>query len=327
MIHYGIIGAGKIGLKRASCLRAGQLIGVHDSDRAQAEALVKATGHGRVIPDATALIRDPAISAIIVATRHDSLAAHTQEAVEAGKHVLVEKPAARDAKELQPVIAAAREAGVVVRVGYNHRFHSAILQARSILDSGALGALMMVRARYGHGGRVGYESEWRAQREISGGGELIDQGVHLIDLARIILGEFPEVRGSLARLFWDMPVEDNAFLELKTTAGRVAWLHASCSEWKNLFSLEIYGHHGKLQIDGLGGSYGPERLTHFKMKPEMGPPETEIFDFPDPDVSWARELAAFENDIVSGNQTGASLQDALAVLRITDCVYAENPLK
>ena len=134
-----------------------------------------------------------------------------------------------------------------------------------------LGPLLFVRARYGHGGRLGYASEWRAQPQRSGGGELIDQGVHLIDLARWFFGEFVEVDGFAHTYFWDMPVEDNGFMLLKTASQQVAFLHVSCTEWKNTFSWELYGRDGKLQVDGLGGSYGVERLTWYKDAARDGP--------------------------------------------------------
>ena len=130
------------------------------------------------------------------------------------------------------------------------------------------------------GCRVGYDKEWRAQPELSGGGELIDQGVHLIDLARWFLGDFTDVQGHAHTYYWDMPVDDNGFLLLKTTSKQVAFLHASCTEWKNLFSFEIYGQTGKIDINGLGGSYGVERISYYKMSPTMGPPETFMVGIP-----------------------------------------------
>src|SRR5262249_14743006 len=177
----------------------------------------------------------------------------------------VEKPAARNAAELAPVIEAARKTGKVVKVGFNHRFHPAFKSARKLVDDGAVGPLTHVRARYGHGGRLGYDREWRADPAIAGGGELLGQGVHPIDLTRWFLGDVSEVRGEVATFFWDMPVEDNGFLCLKHAPGRIAWLHASCTEWKNLFCFEVFGKTGKLQIDGLGGSYGVERLSYYRM--------------------------------------------------------------
>ena len=131
--------------------------------------------------------------------------------------------------------------------------------------------------------------EWRANKNISGGGELIDQGSHLVDLARWFLGEFPFVDGTIHNYFWNMDVEDNCFISLCTKDHQRAWLRASWTEWKNLFSFEIFGQHGKLQIDGLGGSYGLERLTHYNMLPDMGPPETTVWEYPFPDNSWSRK--------------------------------------
>ena len=130
------------------------------------------------------------VDAVVVATTHDVLSPVALAAVDAGKHVLVEKPAARCARELEPVAAAAARTGAICKVGFNHRFHFAFRKAREIVDSGSLGPLFYVRGRYGHGGRLGYEKEWRMNPAISGGGELIDQGMHLIDLSRWFLGRF-----------------------------------------------------------------------------------------------------------------------------------------
>ena len=132
-----------------------------------------------------------------------------------------------------------------VRVGFNHRYHPALLKAKELVNAGELGELMFVRGRYGHGGRIGYDREWRANPELSGGGELIDQGVHMIDLSRWFLGDFSEIQGYAHTYFWDMPVDDNGFMILRTAKNQTAFLHVSCTEWKNLFSLEIYGRNAK----------------------------------------------------------------------------------
>ena len=218
----------------------------------------------------------------------------------------------------------AEQQRVVVHVGFNHRYHRAFRRARQIVESGALGPLMFLRARYGHGGRVGYDKEWRAQPQLSGGGELIDQGVHLIDLARWFLGDFTDVEGYAHTYFWDMPVDDNAFLLLKTAQKQVAFLHASCTEWKNTFSFELYGRSGKLHIDGLGGSYGVERLACYKMLPEMGPPETTMWEYPMADDSWEVEMAEFLEDIELGRKPAAGLADAVAALDIVDAIYRRS---
>jgi predicted dehydrogenase len=263
------------------------------------------------------------VDAVVVATTNDALAPVTLAAVRAGKHVLVEKPAARTAAELAPVLDAARRAGVVVKVGFNKRFHPAFRKARELTDGGALGPLYYVRGRYGHGGRPGYDREWRADPQVAGGGELLDQGVHLIDLARWFLGDFVEVYGRLATYFWEMPVEDNGFLALRTERGQQAWLHASCTEWKNLFCFEVFGRDGKLQIDGLGGSYGVERLSFYRMLPQMGPPETTIWEYPGEDPSWRQEFAHFVECALHGRSPSGSLEDARAALEVVGQVYRQ----
>ena len=210
-----------------------------------------------------------------------------------------------------------------MRVGFNHRYHKAFRKAREIFKSGVLGDLMFVRGRYGHGGRLGYDKEWRAIPELSGGGEAIDQGIHLIDLSRWFLGDFKSVQGYAGTFFWEMPVDDNAFFLLRTANGQVAFLHATWTEWKNLFSFEIYGRHGKLEISGLGGSYGIERLAHYQMLPQMGPPDTVIYEYPMADDSWERETAEFLEDIQLDRRPDPDLQDAIAALRIVETIYME----
>lgn len=321
MTGVAIVGAGLIGRKRAEALGAARLVAVADALPERAEALARISLGAKPYTDWREAVAAPGVDIVIVSTLHDSLAEITGAAIAAGRHVLVEKPGARRAAELEPLIALASARGVKVRVGFNHRYHRALRKARALVDDGALGPLMFVRARYGHGGRVGYDREWRADPARSGGGELIDQGPHLIDLARWFLGDFPDVQGSAHTFFWDMPVDDNAFLLLKTAEARVAFLHASCTEWKNTFSFEIYGRNGKIDISGLGGSYGPERITFFRMLPEMGPPETTAWEYPMADDSWGFEFAEFLDDIRLDRQPAAGLNDAVAALRIIQTIY------
>ena len=159
----------------------------------------------------------------------------------------------------------------------------------------------------------------------SGGGELIDQGVHLIDLAGWFLGSFTSIHGIVATTyFWDMPVDDNAFMTLQDAGGQTAFLHVSCTEWKNLFSFEIYGRDGKLAIDGLGGSYGVERMPFYRMLPEMGPPETTIFEYPGGDRSWSLEFTEFLDDIHLARDPSAGLGAARAALVVAEEVYAQS---
>jgi predicted dehydrogenase len=323
-MNVAIVGCGLIGRKRAKALGQARLVVCADSDLARAADLASTVPDCLATADWREAVIRPDVSLVIVATPHRSLAEITGAAVAAGKHVLAEKPAARHVSELRALISLAERNNVLVHVGFNHRYHRAFRQARQIVDAGALGPLMFLRARYGHGGRVGYDKEWRADPSVSGGGELIDQGVHLIDLARWFLGDIAEVDGSAHTFFWDMPVDDNAFLLLKTAQKQVAFLHASCTEWKNMFSFEIYGREGKLQVDGLGGSYGAERLTYYKMLPGMGPPETTSWEYPMGDNSWDVEMAEFLEDIRLGRPPACGLADAAAALDVVDNIYRRS---
>lgn len=345
ILGVGIVGCGLIGTKRAQALAAlsqqYKLIACFDIDPARASRFAQAhsesvsasvsgsvsasvTTSVIVAPSIDTLLHHPEIQVVVIATLHDSLAELTLKAVKAGKHVLVEKPAARNVDELSPVIEAVAKTNLKVHVGFNHRYHRSLRKAKEIVDSGELGDLMFIRARYGHGGRLGYEREWRADPRLSGGGELIDQGPHLIDLSRWFLGEFKEIQGFAHTYFWDTVVDDNGFMILKTAKEQVAFLHASCTEWKNLFSMEIYGKVGKLDLSGLGGSYGVEKITHFKMLPQMGPPETTSWEYPRADDSWAVELLEFYSDIVLDRNPESGLGCALAALRVVETIYKES---
>jgi predicted dehydrogenase len=318
----GIIGCGSIGEKRAKALGRGRLVACADLNEDRAKNL--ASGGAKVFSDWQRLLEVPEVEIVVIATLPVSQAEIALAAIECGKHVLVEKPAARNSAELEPVIAAAARRGAKVHVGFNHRYHRAFRKARELFQAGALGELMFIRGRYGHGGRIGYDKEWRADPELAGGGELLDQGSHLIDLSRWFLGEFEEVRGFAHTYYWDMPVDDNGFMLLKTKKQQVALLHASCTEWKNLFSMEIYGRNAKLEISGLGGSYGVERLTYYKMLPEMGPPETTSWEYPMADDSWAVEMDEVYEDVSTNRHPAAGLKDAYEALRVIEKIYRDS---
>jgi predicted dehydrogenase len=321
-MHFAVVGCGVVGRKRAAAIsRLGHrviLVVDHNMDRA-----VEAGGMfgSRAATDFKVAAEAADVDAVVVATPHGSHSEIARACLCAGKHVLVEKPGGRNLAEVTAVKEAADSAGRIAKVGYNHRFHPAVLKARDIVDRGELGPLMFIRGRYGHGGRPGYEKEWRLQRSVSGGGHLVDQGSHLIDLARWFLGDFTDGHAALSTFFWDVEVEDSAFLTLTTSEGRIAWLHATCTEWKNLFSFEIYGRHGKLEINGLGGSYGIESLSFYRMLPEMGPPETSRWEFPAADHSWDTEIAEFVAAIREGRQPVGDAAEALGNMAVIERLY------
>jgi predicted dehydrogenase len=322
-VKLGIIGCGLIGHKRAAVLAAGELVAAADLDLAKAQALCALVPGAQAYAQGLDVAQHPGVEAVVVATSHDQLAPLALAALKAGKHVIVEKPAARSAEEFRPVVEEAAKRGLALKVGYNHRFHPALLELKRRLSAPDAGELMYLRARYGHGGRIGYDKEWRAQKAISGGGELIDQGLHLIDLARLCMGEIEDASGYLPTLFWDMQVEDNAFVLLKHAGGKPSWLHATWTEWKNTFSLEVQTRRLKLQVDGLGGSYGMETLTVYTMKPEMGPPDVEKLEYPGPDQSWALEWKEFCAAVAEGREPQASGRDGLAALEAAAKLYAQ----
>jgi predicted dehydrogenase len=322
-MRFAIVGCGLIGKKRFDALPKHSLVAACDLDINRATALAAKAGPQCIATTEIDKALDARPDAVIVASTNSHLAPLASACIRAGKHILVEKPVAMSTKEIDELQSLALLHGVRVRTGYNHRYHAAFLKAREILDSANVGPLMFIRARYGHGGRVGYDREWRANPELSGGGELMDQGVHLIDLAGSFLGSWESVEGHIATYFWDMPVDDNAFLNLRNASGNTAWLHVSCTEWKNQFSFEIYTKYAKLHIEGLGGTYGVERLHYYQMLPEMGPPETLIYEFPRGDNSWNIETNEFIQDILLGREPVPGLKQARAALKVVETIYGK----
>jgi predicted dehydrogenase len=319
----GIVGCGLIGGKRAEALGIDTLAACFDVDAVRCEALARETG-ARPAASLAGLLAEP-LDVVIVATTHDALAGAAVQALEAGAHVLVEKPAGLNTEQVDEIARAAARAGRLVKVGFNHRFHPGTARAVAEFLSGAHGTPMYMRARYGHGGRPGYEKEWRARPELAGGGELIDQGMHLLDLSYWALGALP-LQGAFVRTsFWDMVVDDNAVITLGDPSDRHApWsmFHVSCSEWKNEFALELYTTRSKLSVTGLARSYGPQTLRIFRMRPEMGPPDIEEIAFPVEDESWKCEWAHFRSAILSGADNDALLGNLDSARYALECVGA-----
>jgi len=270
----------------------------------------------------TAVVADPLVDIVCVATPNGFLSEITLAALRAGKHVLLEKPMGRNLAEAEQIAAAARESGKKVKVGFNHRYHGAIAEAHRQFCAGEIGELINMRARYGHGGRPGYENEWRGDPTLSGGGELTDQGVHVADLISWFGGPPEQVFGYTQTAVWPLqPLEDNAFALLRLTGGRVATMHTSWTQWKNLFSFEIFGTSGSLGVEGLGGSYGLERLVVAKRNPAGGPPAMEELSFAAPDPSWAAEWDEFMRAIAFDEPYSGNPDDGVAVMRIVDALY------
>jgi predicted dehydrogenase len=326
-LRVAVVGCGLIGEKRAAALRsADELVGATDPVSTRADALVRRYGGRACTAIGELLALEPEV--VIVATTHDQLTPMAELALRAGAHVLVEKPAGLGTAHVERLMRAANDAGRLVKVGFNHRFHPAISQLAKEVHSGRYGELMHLRARYGHGGRIGYDREWRAEPARSGGGELIDQGMHLLDLTHWIAGPLPLHCALLRTHFWETEVEDNAALILGARDERSApWamLHVTWTEWRNTFSIEVYCRTAKLQVDGLVRSYGAQKLHIYRMRPELGPPDLEERTYPDEDQSWTAEWEHLALAIGSGEPVLGSLQDAHYAWSRVEDAYADSP--
>ena len=277
-------------------------------------------------------LTSPEIDAVVVATPNVFLAPITKLALKNGKHVLCEKPAGINSKEVKENVELSSEAGLVYMVGFNHRFHPALAKTKQLVAEGFVGKICFIRGVYGHGGRIGYENEWRSKLELAGGGELLDQGVHLIDLALWFLEDsFNKVFGVLTKNFWSQTLEDNAFLLLQNNSGATISLHASWTQWQKKFLWEIYGEAGYVIVEGLGGSYGLETLRFCKRNPASGKPEKEnkITFYPgkgyeDPDIAlfslWHQFISSIRLNILKSPNG----YDALRTLEIVETIYRQG---
>ena len=323
---FAVVGCGFIGRKRIAALPPECILkyvfDIVPENALRAAQLVDYPVN--VASTLESILADDSVDVILIATSHHELAPIALQAVRSGHHVLIEKPGGMCRNDIEQLQLAVSLTKVVVHVGYNHRFHPSLLEAKRIIDSNRFGRLLWMRGRYGHGGRTGYEKEWRANRSISGGGELVDQGSHLIDICRHLSGDVELVFSETQTSFWSIEVEDNVFFALQPMTGGFAWMHASWTEWKNTFSFEITLERAKIDISGLGGSYGIETLTLYEMQPEMGPPPSSTKTWDESDASWTLELEDLISHIKDPNHDpiGTTLDGAIAVWEIIEKAYS-----
>lgn len=321
-INIGIVGAGLIGAKRAKAIidtGIGTIVAVADKNKEKAVTLSKSYACNAT-DDWRTIVTSKCIDIVIVSTINSSLKTISCEALNEGKHVLCEKPLGRNPTESLKMVNTAHEKKLILKCGFNHRYHPAIKMAYEHCLSGFMGKLLFARCIYGHGGRIGYEKEWRAKKSLCGGGELLDQGVHVVDLFRYFLGDFDTAFGFVPTLAWNMEVEDNGFALFLSHSGVVAQMHTSWTQWKNCFIFEIFGEKGYCYINGLGGNYGVETLTIGKRKKDDIPSEKH-FTFPGPDISWNEEWRDFINAISFERYSYGDGIDGLSANRMLEAVY------
>ena len=325
-MNVAIIGCGLIGRKRAAALAAigkDKLVVVCDVDKPRADALAKDFGCSAETSWEKVVSRKD-VDVVVNSSINDVLEPITVAAASSGKHVLCEKPLGRNAEESRRIVNAAEKNGRLLKTGFNHIFHPALWNAKKMMDEGRIGKLLTIRARYGHGSRPGMENEWRSSKERCGGGELLDQGVHVIDLIRWFSGEVLEVYAKVETKFWKIEVEDNAYAILKCRNDVTAVFHVSWTNWRNVFSFEVFGSEGYLLVNGLGGSYGVESLEFGRRKAEGGRPEIATFQYDGEDTSWESEWREFRSAIEEKRQPLRNGVDGMRANQVIEGLYESS---
>lgn len=330
-VRVGIVGLGKMGrIRRDELARLSdvELVAGADPDRANWSDFAEL----ECCEDYREVIASD-VDAVFVCTPNRFTPDVIVGALDAGKHVFAEKPPGRTVSDIERVIECeCRHPELVLKFGFNHRYHAGIQEAKRIIDSGRLGDVLWARGVYGKSGGLDFEEEWRNSRELGGGGILLDQGIHMLDLFRFFLGDFEEIKSMVSTAHWDIDVEDNAFALLRDAAGRVAMLHSSSTQWKHRFNLELYTTEGYLSVNGILSSsrtYGDETITvghkRFEEATATGKPREEVIYF-DTDPSWELEVREFIDAVLGrGEVVYGSSADALAAMRLVHRIYHADP--
>lgn len=323
-LGVAVIGAGGVGRLRAlTAARSSEttLRLVVDTQRARAMSLAAEFGADADADWRSAISRED-IGAIVVCTPNALLVPIGVAALRSGRHVLVEKPMGRNATEGRTLAAEARRSGTVLKVGFNHRYRPALSRAHQLVNTGRIGRLLLLRARYGHGPQRGYSAGWRADAELAGGGELLDEGVQIIDLFHWFAGPAIRAQAELQSALWDQGrLEDNAYAILRFGGGVVGQFHVSMTEWQSTFCMDVIGEAGMLRVEGLDGAYGAEKLELIR-RHDDGDPTTEPVALDSAESSWRVEWADFIGAIRGGTLLHGGPESALQILATVDALYA-----
>jgi predicted dehydrogenase len=249
--------------------------------------------------------------------------------LELGMHVFCEKPPGLDVEDIERVYQVKQKHPELrLKYGFNHRYHYSVQDALKLVRSGELGELISLRGVYGKSNLVPFEGSWRSERKYAGGGILLDQGIHMVDLMRLLSGEFTEVKSFVSSDFWKSDVEDNAFALMRDQRGRVAMLHSSATQWQHRFSLEVSLSEGYLELRGiLSGtkSYGQEQLTVVRRNGSSTGSDSETVTNYLNDDSWKNEIDEFADAILNQEQIqSGTVEDALATMKLVYKIYAAD---
>ena len=328
VINVGIIGFGKMGNIRAKAIKAngnGKIIAIYDEDKS------KIPKDYEQAKNAEDIIHDKSIEAIFICTPNYLNKPLTVKGLKAGKHIFCEKPPAFNANEVGEVIETEKESGKKVMYGFNHRHHSSVKYMKHLINSGEYGNILWMRGRYGKSVDKTFFENWRSKKKFAGGGILLDQGSHMLDLFLCLGGVFHEVRSFVSNLYWKLDIEDNAFVILRNNeTGRVASLHSTMTQWRHLFSLEIFLEKGYMVLNGLNtssGTYGEEILSIAKNRstsPAANWKDEEKIKY-ETDSSWRNEVEHFFNAIVNDQPVMiGNSKDALLLMQTIDSIYNQR---
>ena len=330
MIKVGIAGFGKIGQIRANEIEINEkskVVAVFDIIKPD-----KIDNKVKFVESFEELLNQD-IDAVFICTFNNVLADFTSQALKAGKHVFCEKPPARTTEELKSVIKIENNSNLILKYGFNHRYHYSVQEAKKIIDSGSMGKLLWLRGVYGKAGSIDYDKNWRNYSKYSGGGILIDQGIHMLDLMRYFSRQnFTHINSIVSTSYWDIKSEDNAFAIMQSDDKVTAMLHSSATQWKHKFLLEMCFEEGYINLDGiLSGtrSYAPEKLVVGRREFEdithaMGKPKENTTWFENDD-SWKLEIDEFIDAILGKTKIkhGTS-KDAYETLRLVERIYENS---
>jgi len=328
-LKAAIIGYGYMGEIRKRVIESHELlelVGICDSDANKREKI-------KNIPTFSSfdglLETDPDI--VFVCTPNSFSPDFCVKSMNLGKHVFCEKPPGRNVDDIKRIADAENE-NVKLMFGFNHRFHPGVIKAKVIIDSGRLGNIISMRGIYGKSGGINYDKSWRNNKGISGGGILLDQGIHMLDLFRYFCGDFQHIKCFATNAYWEFDLEDNAMVILSNDKGQNAMLHSSATQWKHTFHITIILENGYLIVEGLlskTGSYGREKLVMARKQFEdeaeaVGNPSEEITYF-DRDLSWDLEVEEFVKCVVQNRPVSISnSKDALKVMEIIEKAYEDG---